>query len=440
MKRLMLYMILMSASILVRAQKDHTFSNLDSLFSFADQSSSVIKTNEQQDILAKYEKIAAIANVFNVRNQVGFSLTDNNRLPINFVPGELLGGPAGTYKELTLGQQYVSNFNLGPQIDIINPAAWAKVKSATISQKLINTNNLINKESLYESIAACYYNIISLKEQIELTKQNLSSSDTLLMIVNNKYSLGLVRQQDVNDATANKLTLQDKLKQLQATLEQQYNSLKILIDIPSEDNLTISNKLEYDQLFNPDLNVNNSLRYSSSQLESESAKANYNYDRLSNLPVVSAFYSYSYYQNSNNRFFDQSTGTSKWLSSSYVGIKLTFSFPDLNKLLIPINSKINYNISRINVEHSKHQNDISNQQLQLDYKKAYSQFITSQQISQLKEQNYKMAFDQYNESIIAFDKLLEAFDAMLGSRLNYSSALANLLYTKSKIDLNNNIK
>jgi len=51
-----------------------------------------------------------------------------------------------------------------------------------------------------------------------------------------------------------------------------------------------------------------------------------------------------------------------------------------------------------------------------------------------------MAFDQYNESIIAFDKLLEAFDAMLGSRLNYSSALANLLYTKSKIDLNNNIK
>ena len=123
-----------------------------------------------------------------------------------------------------------------------------------------------------------------------------------------------------------------------------------------------------------------------------------------------------------------------------MGIKLTFSFPDLNKLLIPINSKINYNISRINVEHSKHQNDISNQQLQLDYKKAYSQFITSQQISQLKEQNYNMAFDQYNESIIAFDKLLEAFDAMLGSRLNYSSALANLLYTKSKIDLNNNIK
>jgi OMF family outer membrane factor len=441
MKRFLLYLsVLLAWPGISSAQKELTFTNLDSLFSFADKNSAVIKTDEQQVILAKYEKIAAITNVLNLRNQVAFTLTDNNQLPVNFIPAQLLGGPAGTYKELTLGQQYVSNFNIAPQIDIINPASWARVKSASISQELTNVNNLINKESLYESIAACFFNITSLQEQIELTKQNLSSSDTLLMIVKNKYSLGLVRQQDVNDATINKITLEDKVKQLQASLEQQYNSLKILIDIPQDESLTITNKLNYDQQFTDDLNVNTDLRYKSSQLETESAKADLKYNRLSHLPVVSAFYSYAYYQNSNNRFFDENMNTSKWLNSGYLGVKLTFSFPDLNKMVLTRNSKISYDISRINLEHSKYQNEISNHQLQLDYEKAYSQFITSRQVSQLKEQNYNMAFNQYNQSVLPFDKLLEAFNDMLVSRLNYSSALASLLYTKSKIDLNNNIK
>jgi len=439
--------MLTGLNLLVQAQeltspesRELSFNNLDSLLTFAGKNSTVLKTNQQQVILAKYEKIAAITNVINLHNQVAFTLIDNKQLPINYVPAEMFGGPIGSYRGLILGQQYASNFSITPQIDIINPAAWAKVKSATIGQELTNNNNLINKKSLFESIAACFYNITSLQEQIELTKQNLLSTDTLLIIVKNKYFLGLVRQQDVNDAMANKLTLDDKLKQLQVTLEQQYNSLKILIDIPQSENLTITNKFSYDQQFSADLNVNADLRYKSSQLETESAKADLKYNRLSHLPVVSMFYSYSYYQNSKNHFFDENVNASKWLNASYIGVKLTFCFPDLNKMIYTSKSKINYTISRINQEHSKFQNDISNRQLQLDYEKAYSQFITSQQVSLLKDQNYKLAFDQYSQSILSFDKLLMAFNEMLVSHLNYSSALAGLLYSKTIIDLNNNIK
>lgn len=440
MKRFLYLTVLLVWSGIINAQQELVFASLDSLFSFANKNSAVIKTDEQQVILAKYVKIAALASVVNFRNQVAFTLTDNNQLPVNFIPAQLLGGPAGTYKELTLGQRYVGNLNVAPQIDIINPAAWAKVKSASIGQELTNVTSLIHKESLYESIAACYYNILSMQEQVEWTTQHLASSDTLLMIVKNKYSQGLVRQQDVNDAAINKLTLADKLKQLQVSLEQQFNSLKILIDVPQEGHIMIIDKLNHDQSFSADLDVSSSLQYKSSQLETESAKVDLKYNRLSRLPVLSAFYSYAYYQNSNNRFFDENMNTSKWLNSGYVGVKLTFSFPDLNRLVLTRDSKINYNISRINLEHSKYQNDGSNHQLQLDYEKAYSQFVTSRQVSELKEQNYHMAFNQYSQSVLPFDKLLDAFNDMLVSRLNYSSALASLLYTKSKIDLNNNIQ
>ena len=93
-----------------------------------------------------------------------------------------------------------------------------------------------------------------------------------------------------------------------------------------------------------------------------------------------------------------------------------------------------------NAAHTKLQNDFTNKQLVLDYEKAYSQLKITNQIYQLKEQNYGLALNQFNMSILSSDKLIIAFNDMLISRLNYSSALANLNYTLSKIEINNTIK
>src|ERR1035437_2982641 len=431
--------ILICLPLIADAQKELKFNNIDSVFSFADKNSSVMKTNEQQAILAKYEKIAAEANVVNLRNPVSLALTDNTQLPVNFIPAELLGGPRGEFKQITLGQQYVSNFNIAPQIDIINPGAWAQIKTANINEDLTAAHNLINKTSLYESIAACYYNITSLQEQIDITQKYVSAADTLLIIVNNKFAQGLVRQQDVNDASINKLTLQDKLNQVKISLEQQYNSLKILCDIPSATNLIVEDALNYNQQFNANMDVNSQLQFRSAVLEAESAKADLRANRLSNLPVLSLIYSNSYNQNSNVQFLDNNPNN-KWLNAVYVGAKITFMLPDVYLILNSRNSRINYQISLIGLEHNKLQIDIENNQLELDYEKAYSQFLTSKQVFLLKEENYKMAFNQYNQAILPFDKLLTAFNDMLLNRYNYSSALANVLYTKSKIDINNKIK
>ncbi len=64
----------------------------------------------------------------------------------------------------------------------------------------------------------------------------------------------------------------------------------------------------------------------------------------------------------------------------------------------------------------------------------------TQQIYELKVQNYQLAFNQFNASILPSDKLLIAFNDLLVSRLNYCNAVSNVLFTKSKIDINNKIK
>jgi OMF family outer membrane factor len=438
----MKYILILTIIILqffqtVNGQTELSFNNLDSLLKYAENNSISIKTGEQQILLAKWQKISAQAGLVNFRMQTNFNLTNNTELPVSYMPGEAFGGAPGTFKEVTMGQQYVGNLNIAPQIDIINPANWAKLQSANVHSELADINNLIAKKSLFESISASYHNIVSLQEQIELTQKSLLIADTLLLNMQNKYSAGIVRQQDLNDAQINKLTLADKLEQLKISLKQQYFSLKILCDIPETTLLTINEPTNYNQQLTNGLEVDNQLNYKSSLLKVDLVNADLKTNHFMQLPTVSLVFYDAWQQNSNLMFFDNNV---QWLNSQYVGLKLSMPFPDINRFTQTKTSKINKTISLQNAEHTKLQTDFTNKQLLLDYEKAYSQFITTKQIYELKDQNYQLALNQFNMDILSSDKLLIAFNDMITSRLNYSNSLANLLFSKSKIDINNSIK
>jgi len=419
-------------------QKELNWSNLDSVFVYADQNSSVSKANAQQILLARYEKLASVANIINLRSPVAFNLTNNTQLPVSFIPSNLLGGPPGTFREITLGQEYVSNLNITPQIDIINLGAWSRVRSAELNQEFTLENNQLSRKTLFESIAATFYNILSLQEQIEITRKNALATDTLLNIVNDKYAQGLVRKQDVNDAMVNKINLEDKINQLSLSLDQQYTSLKILCDVPVTTKVSLTGKMNYADLIPAAPPVSSQLQFKASVLQSEMAKADLRTNRLLNMPVLSLLYSHSDYQNSNEKFFDENKNN-PWLTTVYFGAKISMNLPDINQIVNARNSKVSYKLAQITMEHTKIQNDGNNTELQMDYEKGISQLAASKEVWKLKEENYRMARNQYDQSVIPFDKVLLAFTDMEGARLSYSAAMANIEFLKSKIDINNKL-
>jgi outer membrane protein len=435
MKKLFLFAFL-SATIL---KGQITFNSLDSVFAFAERTSVTVKTATQQSLLAKWTKVAAIANTINFRNPLSFSLTDNTQLPVSFIPASVFGGRPGDLRAVTLGQQYVGNFNFNPQIDIINPYNLAKVKSSSLNKELTEVNNLLNKKNLFESIAAAFYNILAFQEQIRITKQNLSAADTLVFIAKNKYSQGIIREQDVNNLIVNQLNVKDKLNQLNISLEQQFNSLKVLCDISPLTKINIVEPADYQILsYSSELKASSALQLKSSVLQSEFMHSELRANRFSVFPTLSAVYYNAWQQNSNTGFFDSK---STWYQSQYIGLRLSVPFPpDVNKLSQNYTSKINFRIAELNAEHTKLQNDLNNQSLNLDYDKNFSSYTISKQVYELKNDNYNKSINLYKEGIISTDILLTAFTDMLVSRLNYISAKAAFEFSKSKININNTIK
>jgi outer membrane protein len=439
MKKILSFLFSFIILLNIKAQKSLQFNSVDSLFAYAENNSASIKTGNEQSLLAKWTKLAAFGNTINLRSPISATWTDNTELPVSYVPAEKFGGVPGTLQGLSFGQEYVTNYSITPQIDIINLSAWARIKSATINQELTETTNLISKKNLFESVAAAYHNIISMQNQIEAIKTSIAAADTILTIVTNKFNQGIIREQDKNNASINLLTVQDKLAQLNSSLEQQYNTLKLLCDIQPDVVLQISNNSKESIITSNSAVCKSALLEKQNQLQSDYLKSEFRSSRLLTFaPTLSFIFNQAWQQSSNVSFTDSKANH---FTTQYFGLKLSVPLPfDVTRLSQNYTSKINYTISKINEQHGALQNQINNKQLELDYQKAISGYTTSKKVSELKEVNYSKSMNQYKEGILSTENLLLSFTDKINAELNLISASASLQFVQSKIKINNTIQ
>lgn len=391
-----------------------------------------LRNAQVQTQLAELTKKTALGNILNPRVPASAQALNNLQLQTSFLPAEAFGGRAGTFKEVTLGQQYVSTFVVQPQFDIINLASIAQVKSADINLKLVEIQNKIAEQNLYDKLNATYFYILSFQAQINILKENILVSKDILKVTKNKFMEGIVKQQDVNESEVNLLTLQDKLEQLEWNLQLQLQIFALFYEnriAPS----FLENVWNYEALKDVGQSQNN-LQTENSHLLTLSAKQELLSLRYQHIPVLS-FQSAINWQNlSNDNFF---ASNSRWINYNYIGLKVTWDVPNIQKLS---NSKSKYYQLKIlenNDEHSVFENSQKNLQLLTEYSKAKSQLINFQNIVKLRTENYEKSIIQYKENVLPIEKLLQSQNDLLLSKLNLVMTLANIGFSKSRIDISN---
>ena len=423
-------------SFFANAQNTLQFNSLNELLIYADKNSYTFKNTNQQTLLAKYTRLAAEWGITNLTGNANLTFTDNTKLQTSFIPGEIFGKPAGTFQPVKFGQQYVSNFSISPQLDIINPILWARIKAAKANENLVKVNSMLSKKNLYESVAACYYNIVSFQEQIKLTQKTLVNTDSLVQIFTNKRSEGIIREQDLDNVKANELAIKDKLQQLQAQAETQINSLKILCDIHSNIKIKITEKLDTDLNFSS-IDATSSLVQQQSFWQQQYQLKTLRMDELWFSPTVSLIGNLGWGQSTNSHFLDGST----IYSTNYVGMKMLVPIiPDVNKIANVKYDRVNLAIARNNWHHAALQDSINNNQLKVDYQKAFNSYQFTKQIAALKENIYFKNLNIYKEGILSSTDLLNALNDWLNSGLNSAAQAANAAFSESKININNTIK
>lgn len=428
---LSVFFFLQSAEVL--AQESKTFTSIDEVLVFAKKNNYTFQNAVFQSQLADLTQKTAVGNLFNPRVPTSVQVLDNVKQQVSFLPGQAFGQPEGTFKEVVIGQQYVSTFTIQPQFDIINVANYAQLKTAKINQQLVENQNKINEQNLYEKLNAVYFNILSFDAQKEILEENINIASDILRIITNKFNEGIARKQEVNEAEVNLILLQDKLEQLKLNTSIQYQTLNLFFE--NKINATLSQNVWEFQENETVLETQNTLLSENARLQSQLAQQELKVLKYQNLPVLSFVTSFNWQNLSNDFSFSKN---STWINYNYVGFRLNYDLPTtIQKYSNQKSKQIQIELLKNNEQHIVVENETKNTQLVLEYQKSIQQIVNLQKIYELKKDTYEKNFNQFNENILPLDKLLISQNDMFLSKLNLVLALATIGFNKTRIEINN---
>lgn len=164
----------------------------------------------------------------------------------NIIPAETFGGPAGMYTAARLGVAQTKYATAELTQNIFNASAFIGLKSAKI---LVVGNQLQmrgSREDIVYNVSATYYNIQSLLKQEELTIFMLHNTDTLLTATTSQLNAGLSTQTDVDRLTVSRDNTKANLETIQNNKEKYYNLLKVLMNIPLDQPVSVNGFTDYE--------------------------------------------------------------------------------------------------------------------------------------------------------------------------------------------------
>ena len=414
------------------AQEKKTFSTVDEVFKYAKSKNYIFKNSEYNTELAVLKKKTAVGNIFNPKINTSAQMINNLSQQKLFLPAEAFGGVPGTFKQVEVGQKFISTLSVQPQFDILNLASISEVNTSKLNFLLVENQNKIQKQNIYYQINVLYFNIISFNGQKEVIKENIAIANQILIIILKKNEEGIARNQEVNEAKVNLILLQDQLQQIESNTKIQYQYLNLLLENSvvanlSEEILKTQNEPEI-------LVIQNMNEIDNATLQTSLAQLQYKSLLFQNYPSLSFISSFNWQNSGQNQFFGSNT---YWQSFNFIGLKLNWDLPTVQRIYNLKNKKVEIQKLELIQEHINKESATTNSQMVLEYEKAISKSVNSQKIFELKEDTYLKNFNQFTEGILPLDKLLISQNDMIISKLNLVLALVNVRFNKNKIIINN---
>lgn len=433
-KIVLLFITLLNCSALSWGQLKVT--SVNELLDYVSLNSITLKTDGLKLSQAKKAKLAAIINLIDISGTNNFRFVNNTKLPVSAFPAEIFGGQPGTFTNVTTGVKYTTTATQTAELKLVNLSGWENLKLSRINIDLQNTDNKISLKSLQENIATAYYNVVTLQQQLESNQINQAIADSLFTISENKYRLGLIRLQDVNDAKVTLLNAAESARQSKYLMENYYLALKILCDIPESNELIILDDANADlAIISPDILLNN-LSVQNSLLNQRYAKSNYRYYLKQLLPTLSAEVSNSW-QLFNTEF---NVFNGDWIRSQYVGFKFSIPLPTATQIASINKAKYEYYIAENEFNQAKIKATLDHSKLKNSFEKAVSQYLSDKEILSLRKDSYKRNINLFLEGVIALNDVLKSYDTMVSANYSLISSKVAVLLARANIDINNKIQ
>ncbi|MEI2748872.1 MAG: TolC family protein [Ferruginibacter sp.] len=366
--------------------------------------------------------------------QVGasFTLNDYLQIPVSLIPAEFTGGPAGTFIPIQFGTKYNATGGIDVSQLLFDGQVFIGLQARNTAMQFAERQADVTKEMIKVNVHKIYYQLVVGKKQLGSIEANIERFEKLLNDTREIFKNGFAEKLDVDKVNVQLNNLITEKTKIENQLNIGNAGLKFLLNMPQTETLVLTDTLSDDKLkeniLDTSFNYANRKEYQLLELGRKLNQYNVKRYKLSQLPTIAAFGSYS--KNAQRTKFDF-FGDGRWFSTSIIGLKVSVPiFEGFAKRSRITKAKLELEKTNNNIEQLK--NSIDNEIFQANTNMTSAILTVDNQKKNmlLAEQVYNTTKLKYEQGLGSNQEIYTAQTELKVSQNNYYGALYDAIIAK----------
>ena len=332
MKRFLLIIFLLWNGFNISAQSN-TFS-LDEAVQYAMQNNAISKNASNDLEIAQAKKWETIATGL-PQISAFIDYANNIKQPISLVPAEFFGGNKGEFAEISFGTKQTFDGTATLNQLLFDGSYIVGLSSIKLYLEIADNAKKKTDLEVKRNVISAYGNVLVSQERVKFLKENLENVEGNLKEITKVYENGMTELENVEQLTITYSNLKNSLDYAVKLGNTSENILKMVIGLPLENEIILSDNLsgltlkKIDMgLINKPISINQNIDYIIANNEKKSQETLLRLEKSRALPTISAYVQGTYKGNGDS--FDFLDSNQKWYGSSVAGV--TMSIPVFSSL------------------------------------------------------------------------------------------------------------
>ena len=332
MKKFLLIMFLFSYGFEICAQSN-AFS-LEEAVQYAMQNNAISKNASNDLEIAQAKKWETIATGL-PQISAFIDYANNIKQPISLVPAEFFGGNKGEFAEISFGTKQTFDGTATLNQLLFDGSYIVGLSSIKLYLEIADNAKKKTDLEVKRNVISAYGNVLVSHERVKFLKENLENVEGNLNEITKVYENGMTELENVEQLTITFSNLKNSLEYAVKLGNTSENILKMVIGLPLENEIILSDNLsgltlkKIDMgLIDKPISINQNIDYIIANNEKKSQETLLRLEKSRALPTISAYVQGTYKGNSDS--FDFLDSNQKWYGSSVAGV--TMSIPVFSSL------------------------------------------------------------------------------------------------------------
>lgn len=368
------------------------------------------------------------------------SYQDQLKQPVSLIPAEFFDGEPGTFVPVVFGPPRTTSATATLRQQIFDGSYIVGVQATQAFLRYSQNNKEKTDQEVRKTVVEAYGNTLLARESVAILQKNIATVEKNLYETQKLYENGLAEEESVEQLQITLATLQNQYNNSERLVEITLQMLNTLMGLPLEHPTELTQTLDdlvaqqtrFELLESP-FQMENNVDYKLVQNLNEQRYYELKLAKSRALPTLNAFINYGRTGFSDPfSYFDDQTQS---FESSILGFDLS----------IPIFSSLGRSAStqraKIALEKAKTQLKETEQQLELQVKRARTDYTLAIETYQTSKQNLALAERietkneiKYSEGLATSFELRQAQTQLYTAQQEYLQAMVNVVNRKTELE------